>query len=618
MLERRPTSLRFLFLGFAALSLLASSCNEDPSTQVVVLMDTDYLVPTDVDRIQARILKVSDDGVGETETWSQVFLLSSEEEPGPGLYSLPASFGVVPAEGDMDRGIVIEVEALLGSADEPLVQRRVRTGFIQGKFLVVRMLLYRACTDMICAEGESCGCEDAAACLAPFCVDEFVDPKNLEVTDNPGVLPPNPEIPTDPDVSDCEPLTLCGTECVDTDTDPLFCGNCTTACSSGEVCVEGACIEPGDCRTNGIDCSGFTYCDEVTGTCLRGCEANEQCGSSETCDTETHECVCMEGFDRCLDRCVDTQTDPLFCGDCMTFCGSREVCQAGMCADLGDCRTNGIGCAGLTYCDLRTGECLPGCVQDDQCGAANEVCDTDINDCVCDTGFESCPPIAGACVDTQTDPLFCGDCGTACGSGEVCQAGACFDPSDCRTNGIGCSGFTYCDPSTGVCTSGCDDNAQCTRANEICDVLSHACVCGSGFEPCPPIFGFCVDTQTDVRYCGNCQTACGTGEVCQLGACFDPNDCRTNGIGCSGLTYCDPSTGDCLPGCANDAQCAGANEICDVPSHVCVCGSGFERCPPFFGLCVDTQTDTANCGDCGTTCGSGEFCFGGECFGFGF
>ena len=397
----------------------------------------------------------------------------------------------------MDRGIVIEVEALLGSADEPLVQRRVRTGFIQGKFLVVRMLLYRACTDMICAEGESCGCEDAAACLAPFCVDEFVDPKNLEVTDNPAVLPPNPGIPIDPDVTDCEPLTLCGTECVDTDSDPLFCGNCTTACSSGEVCVEGACIEPGDCRTNGIDCSGFTYCDEVTGTCLRGCEANEQCGSSETCDTDIHECVCMEGFDRCLDRCVDTQTDPLFCGDCMTFCGSREVCQAGTCADLGDCRTNGIGCSGLTYCDSSTGDCLPGCVQDDQCGAANEVCDTDINDCVCDTGFERCPPIAGACVDTQTDPLFCGDCGTACGTGEVCQAGACFDPSDCRTNGIGCSGFTYCDPSTGVCLPGCVGDAQCTGANESCDVPSHACVCDSGFERCPPIFGLCVDTQTD-------------------------------------------------------------------------------------------------------------------------
>ena len=46
-------------------------------------MDTDYVVPTDVDRIQARVLKVSDDGVGETETWSQEFLLSSEEGARP-------------------------------------------------------------------------------------------------------------------------------------------------------------------------------------------------------------------------------------------------------------------------------------------------------------------------------------------------------------------------------------------------------------------------------------------------------------------------------------------------------------------------------------------------------
>jgi hypothetical protein len=587
VLERRPTSLHFLFVGFAALSLLSSGCGEEPSTQVVVLMDTDYLVPTDVDRIQARVLKVSEDGVGETETWSQVFSLSSEEAPGPGLY-----------------GIVIEVEALPSGADEPLVQRRVRTGFIQGKFLVVRMLLYRACTDMICAEGESCGCEDAAACLTPSCVDEFVDPKNLEVTDNPAVLPPNPGIPIDPDVTDCEPLTLCGTECVDTDSDPLFCGNCTTLCSSGEVCVGGVCIEPGDCRTDGIDCSGFTYCDEVTGTCLRGCEANAQCGSSETCDTDIHECVCMEGFDRCLDRCVDTQTDPL-------FCGSGDVCQAGTCLDLGDCRTNGVGCSGLTYCDPSTGVCLPGCVGDVQCTGANESCDVPSHACVCDFGFERCPPIFGLCVDTQTDPGYCGGCGTVCGSGELCVAGVCLDPTDCRTNGVGCSGLSYCDPSTGVCLPGCVGDVQCTGANEICDVPSHACVCDIGFDRCDLE---CVDTLTDERYCGDCGTVCGSGEICEAGVCLDPTDCRTNGVGCSGLSYCDPSTGACVR-CLNDTQCGATNEVCDTNINDCVCRSGFERCPPIFGFCVDTLTDERYCGDCGTACGSGEFCLFGECLG---
>ena len=123
----------------------------------------------------------------------------------------------------------------------------------------------------------------------------------------------------------------------------------------------------------------------------------------------------------------NTQTDPLFCGDCATTCGTGEVCQAGACFDPNDCRTNGIGCSGLTYCDPSTGECVR-CVQDDQCGAANEVCDTDINECVCDTGFERCPPIFGLCVDTQTDLANCGACDNACGIGQVCQSGACSPP----------------------------------------------------------------------------------------------------------------------------------------------------------------------------------------------
>jgi hypothetical protein len=37
-------------------------------------------------------------------------------------------------------------------------------------------------------------------------------------------------------------LTACGTECVDTDSNPMFCGDCRTACMPGQTCEEGMCM----------------------------------------------------------------------------------------------------------------------------------------------------------------------------------------------------------------------------------------------------------------------------------------------------------------------------------------------------------------------------------------
>ena len=520
-------------------------------------MDTDYDVPPEVDRIRARVLKIAEDGNGEVETWSKQFPLSTDEASGSGRYSLPASFSVVPDEADMDREVAIEVEGLLN--DSLVVARRVRTGFKRGEFRVLRMFLYRACSKTDCPDGTSCGCPQAGACGSPSCVDEFVDPNELEVIDDPGVLPANSSIPTE-----CGPgRTICASECVDTATDPRFCGNCTTACPSGEVCAAGQCVGPTDCRNSNNLCEGFTYCDETTGACLRGCAVDEQCGNAETCDVETHECVCQPDLSRCpplIGDCVDTNTDLAYCGDCDISCPSNNVCAEGVCIDLGDCRSNGIGCSGFSYCDESSGDCVRGCLLDEQCGAANEVCDTEINDCICSDGLERCPPMVGACIDTQTDPTYCGNCNTSCARGEVCEDGVCVDP-DCRTNGIGCSGFTYCDPNAGTCLPGCERDEQCLGANESCNVTTRTCECDAGLTSCD---GACVDVDSDPQNCGSCETACGIGEACEDGVCVGP-ECD------AGLTECD-------------------------------------------GACVSLQFDEANCGSCGEDCGNG-LCFFGQCVG---
>jgi hypothetical protein len=437
---RRGTALLLLFF-----SLLGVSCAESSSTQIVVLMDTDYSVPAEVDRLRARISKVVETDAGEEEiqTWLRVFPVSNEATRESEAYALPATFGVLPDESDLEREIVIELEALASGNEDVRVSRRVKTGFVRGEARLVRMLLYRSCAEVTCEEGETCGCPSGTPCTAPTCVDERLPPEDLERIGDPNALPPNVDFPVvgggegdagEPDGSvddgggnDCEaPLTICGFDCVDTEDDPRYCGDCTTSCPGGYVCDAGECMDPGDCRTNGIGCSGFTFCDQATGECLRGCTNAQQCnGDHEICDASIHECVCAAEFERCAFDCVDTQNDPRFCGDCATSCPSGDVCEAGTCMDPGDCRTNGSGCSGFTYCDEATGECLRGCDHDDQCTGDNETCDTVTHTCVCAAEFHRCGAVCVSNLDVNTCGDSCTPCSAPLSATAQCNLGVC-------------------------------------------------------------------------------------------------------------------------------------------------------------------------------------------------
>ncbi len=54
----------------------------------------------------------------------------------------------------------------------------------------------------------------------------------------------NPPYPADQ-------TTICGSDCVNTQTDPLHCGSCTNACAPGQTCSSGACT-----GTATVYCSG--------------------------------------------------------------------------------------------------------------------------------------------------------------------------------------------------------------------------------------------------------------------------------------------------------------------------------------------------------------------------
>jgi hypothetical protein len=53
----------------------------------------------------------------------------------------------------------------------------------------------------------------------------------------------------------------------------------------------------------------------------------------------------------------------------------------------------------------------------------------------------------------------------------------------------------------------------------------------------------------------------------------------------------------------------GSSEA-DVSADACPTGTGSAVCG---GSCVDTTTDDANCGSCGSTCGAPSYCSGGQC-----
>ena len=170
---------------------------------------------------------------------------------------------------------------------------------------------------------------------------------------------------------------------------------------------------------------------------------------------------------------------------------------------------------------------------------------------------------SGACVDLDTDPRHCGDCGNACDPKQSCEGGKCV-----------CAG-TDCD-------------------------------------------GTCTDTNTDPKNCGGCGRAVCHDEVCEEGrpACAPGfRECGGGGcLGCKEVSSDPLNCGGCGTRCLPSQACA---------KGVCVsggCPTGLAECsgPSLSGgsSCVNFRRDLLNCGSCGVQCSPGQFCVEGACTDF--
>ncbi len=138
-------------------------------------------------------------------------------------------------------------------------------------------------------------------------------------------------------------------------------------------------------------------------------------------------------------------------------------------------------------------------------------------------------------------------------------------------------------------------------------------VCPTGTTDCG---GICVDLQTDVDNCGTCGNVCPEGQLgfvrgCAAGNCFFMRERAC----AEGLSSCN---GVCVDRQTDSANCGVCGNVC-AAGEICFvgqcardhrCGAGLTNCND---VCVDLLVDPANCGVCGNVCAVGDICFGGQC-----
>lgn len=306
---------------------------------------------------------------------------------------------------------------------------------------------------------------------------------------------------------------VCDDTCVDPLTSRSFCGasddcagpNRGVACDAGEVCAFGACAV--SCVVGQLVCDGRcidprsdrTYCG-AQGDCS-GSNAGTPCGTGEICEDRSCVLTCGSGQVNCDGRCIDPLTDRTYCGassNCAgpnsgVACPAGEICSAGAC--LLNCAADQVLCDGRcvnpmtdrVYCGA-SGDCM-GLNAGAPC-ASGEVCSGGACDLTCGGSLTEC---GDQCVDTQTNPGFCGDCGTVCptpaNAEPVCIASSC--------DALCLDGFVDCNRDLAL--DGCEadlesDTQNCgscglacatdTHARAVCESRSCGLACDAGFLDC--------------------------------------------------------------------------------------------------------------------------------------
>jgi hypothetical protein len=204
-------------------------------------------------------------------------------------------------------------------------------------------------------------------------------------------------------VNSCDAgFTLCGSQCVDTQTNSSHCGGCNQSC---------AVQEPETCGTTG-DCAG--------GTCARY-GVSTVCGQPH-CDQTYWSVVDFrcDGDGSCwargIEDCRPGKCDSLT-GQCALSCSANGECCSDWC-DNGTCRykPRGATCSHLDQC--LNGFCIDGVCCNSECITppnAQRTCAGGFCAFTCLPGYGNCDnDLSDGCETRVTSTTNCGQCGNTC------------------------------------------------------------------------------------------------------------------------------------------------------------------------------------------------------------
>jgi hypothetical protein len=456
--------------------------------------------------------------------------------------------------------------------------------------------------------------------------------------------------------------TMVSTRCPD-GTQCNGAGVCAPTCLPGtRLCGDGKCH---DLTTDNANCGACSTAGAST-----ACPDGTQCNGAGVCAP-----TCLPGTTLCGDgKCHDLRTDNADCGACSTAtvstaCTDGNACSGGLCLPtcLPGTTLCGDGkCHDLTTDNANCGACSTAAVPTD-CGPGTR-CSGSACGVACGTGSTLCPD--GRCHDLSDDSGNCKTCGNACPTGQLCQASACvpLEPSSCaelhalepslpdgdyplylgndasKPYTAHCTGMTTATPATylTLINTGATANASgytaggATGTTTVLTLWTRV-----RFDPATLTIdnsdytfssstGFVNhENTTQVPYgvardCRSNFSMTGNAYLDLRGLPFTiVNNWATNGFNPGGVqTFTSTSQVAHITGggfCGWDAPNGNGDSVAarnggpgelKLVYQSGLCGASVYTCS---GTCVDPSRDNANCGACGTVCGTSATCVAGAC-----